>query len=46
MRKYKGKGVYGAYASGKISIFKRQDISVKRFHTEDSEAEKARIKSS
>ena len=45
MRKYKGKGVYGAYASGKISIFKRQDISVKRFHTEDSEAEKARIKS-
>ena len=45
MRKYKGKGVCGAYAIGRISIFKRQDISVKRLHVEDTEAEKARIKS-
>ena len=35
----------GAYAIGRISIFKRQDISVKRLHVDDTETEKARIKS-
>lgn len=45
MVKYTGKGVYGAVAIGKISIFKKQDVSVKRVHIEDTGAEKARIKS-
>lgn len=43
MVKYTGKGVYGAIAIGKISIFKKQDVSVKRVHVEDTEAEKARV---
>lgn len=30
MIRFQGKGVYGAVASGKISVFKRQDIQVKR----------------
>ena len=30
MTTYKGKGVYGAVAVGKISVFKRQDVQVKR----------------
>lgn len=39
MDRYSGKGVYGAVAIGKIMIFKRQDISVKRLKIEDSKAE-------
>lgn len=39
MDRYSGKGVYGAVAIGKIMIFKRQDISVKRVKIEDSKAE-------
>lgn len=38
-----GKGVYGAVAIGKISVFKRRDTSVKRVHIEDKEAEKVRV---
>ncbi len=38
-----GKGVYGAVAMGRISVFKRSDTSVKRIHIEDKEAEKARL---
>lgn len=38
-----GKGVYGAIALGKISVFKRKEASVKRFHIDDTEAEKARL---
>lgn len=38
-----GKGVYGAIAIGKISVFKRRDTTVKRTHIDDKEAEKARI---
>ena len=30
MLKYQGKGVYGAVAVGKISVFKRQDVQVRR----------------
>lgn len=41
--KYIGKGVYGAAAIGKISVFKRQDITVKRVHTENTESEKKRV---
>lgn len=43
MNKYTGKGVYGAVAIGKISVYKRQELSVKRVHIEDVEAEKQRL---
>lgn len=43
MVKYKGKGVYGAVAIGKISVFKRRDIEVKRKKTDDPTAEIARL---
>lgn len=38
-----GKGVYGAIALGRISVFKRKDASVKRTHIDNIEAEKARL---
>jgi phosphotransferase system enzyme I (PtsI) len=40
---FKGKGVYGAVAIGKISIFKRRDTTVKRIHVSDTAAEKKRL---
>ncbi|MGN0602155.1 MAG: phosphoenolpyruvate--protein phosphotransferase [Oscillospiraceae bacterium] len=40
---FKGKGVYGAVAMGKISIFQKQDMNVKRIHVEDTEAQKSRV---
>lgn len=43
MTKYIGKGVYGAIAQGKISVFNRQEISVKRIHITDIDGEKARV---
>lgn len=43
MREYTGKGVYGAIAVGKISIFKRQDTVIQRTSVADTEAEKARV---
>lgn len=43
MEKLQGKGVYGAVAIGKISIFKRQEMSVKREHIDDAAAEKERV---
>ncbi len=43
MNKYKGKGVYGAVAIGKISVYKRQELAVKRTRIEDVEAEKKRV---
>lgn len=43
MTKFSGKGVYGAIAIGKISIFKRQELSVRRNHITDVEREKARL---
>lgn len=43
MREYTGKGVYGAIAVGKISIFKKQDIVIQRTSVADTEAEKARV---
>lgn len=43
MNKFTGKGVYGAVAIGKISVFKKRDAEVKRFRIEDVEAEKQRF---
>lgn len=37
MKKYLGKGVYGAVAIGKISVFKKCDAAVTRIHVEDTE---------
>ena len=43
MLKYSGKGVYGAIAVGKISVFKRQDVQVKRTKIESADAEISRL---
>lgn len=43
MRIYNGKGVCGAVAIGKVSIFKRQEMAVKRSPITDVESEKARL---
>ena len=43
MREYAGKGVYGAIAVGKISIFKKQNTVIQRTSVADTEAEKARV---
>ncbi len=44
MTKLVGKGVYGAVAVGKVSIFKRQDIQVKRIKIENTALELERLK--
>ena len=43
MTALRGKGVYGAIALGRISVFQRKEASVKRIHIDDIQAEKARI---
>ena len=43
MTTLKGKGVYGAIAMGRISVFTRKEASVKRMHIDDIGAEKARL---
>ncbi len=43
MIKFTGKGVYGAIAIGKLSVWKRQDIQVKREKTEDTGKELERL---
>lgn len=43
MNVFSGKGVYGAIAFGKISLFKKQDKTIKRVHIEDTKAEKERV---
>lgn len=43
MNKYQGKGVYGAIAIGKISVFRKRDADVKRVHVSDTESEKRRF---
>ena len=40
---FRGKGVYGEIALGRISVFKRKEASVKRTHIDDIEAEKSRL---
>ena len=43
MEKYTGKGVYGAVAIGRISIFKKPEALVKRVRIDDTKAEKERV---
>ncbi|MBQ8780619.1 MAG: phosphoenolpyruvate--protein phosphotransferase [Oscillospiraceae bacterium] len=43
MKIFKGKGVYGAVAVGKTAVFKRNDVPVKRYRTEDTEGELKRL---
>lgn len=43
MKKYSGKGVYSAVAIGKISVFRKRDVSVTRTHITDTAAELARV---
>lgn len=43
MKQFTGKGVYGAVAMGKISLFKKQDTVIQRTSVIDTEAEKARV---
>ncbi|MCI7322251.1 MAG: phosphoenolpyruvate--protein phosphotransferase [Lachnospiraceae bacterium] len=43
MEKYAGKGVYGAVAIGRISLFRKADLSVERVHREDTDSEKKRV---
>lgn len=43
MKKFQGKGVYGAVALGKISIFKKADAAVKRVRITDIDNEKTRF---
>lgn len=43
MKKYTGKGVYSAIAIGRISVFKKKDLAVKRMSCEDTETEKKRV---
>ena len=43
MKVFKGKGVYGAVAIGNASLFKRNEIPVKRVSIIDVEAEKERV---
>lgn len=43
MRKFTGKGVYGAVTIGRISVFNRKTATVTRVHISDTAAEKARL---
>lgn len=43
MLKYVGKGVCSAIAIGKVSVFKRSEVFVKRVHVSDTEHEKERL---
>ncbi len=43
MQNFKGKGVYGAIAIGKISVFNKEDVQIRRVHTADTSAELKRL---
>ena len=43
MEKFTGKGVYGAVAIGRISVFKKADAPVTRIRIDDTKAEKERV---
>ncbi len=43
MKKYTGRSVYGGIAIGRITVFKRQEIFVKRTHVADTEHELQRV---
>lgn len=41
---FQGKGIYGAVAIGKVSVFNRKSVSVKRIKVDNTEAELNRLK--
>lgn len=43
MTRYVGKGVYGAVAIGRVSLFRKNDAAVQRVRVEDAKAETARL---
>lgn len=43
MKKFCGKGIYGAIAVGKVSVFKRKETSVKKIHIQNVEEEMERL---
>ena len=43
MKSFRGKGVYGAVAIGRASVFKRQEADVRRVHIDDTAAELERV---
>ena len=43
MKTYTGKGVYGAVAFGKISLFQKQETVIRQVRITDTEAEKVRV---
>ena len=43
MLKFCGKGVYGAVAMGKVSVFKRQEMQIRRIHVDDTKKEIQRL---
>ena len=43
MKKFHGKGVYGAVAVGKVSLLKKADEEVKHIHVINTDDEKARF---
>ena len=43
MKKFSGKGVYSAVAIGRISVFRKRDVSVTRTHITDAAAELERV---
>ncbi|MBR4102294.1 MAG: phosphoenolpyruvate--protein phosphotransferase [Oscillospiraceae bacterium] len=43
MKKFTGRGVYGGIAIGRITVFRRQEIAVRRMHVEDTAQELERV---
>ena len=43
MKKFTGRGVYGGIAIGRIKVFRRQEIAVRRMHVEDTAQELERV---
>ena len=43
MVKFSGKGVYSALAIGRVSVFRRQDVQVRRIRIDDTQAEIRRL---
>ena len=43
MEKFRGKGVFGGIAIGRISLYKRKEQKIKRYHIEDVQAETERF---
>ncbi len=43
MKRFRGRGVYGAVAIGRISVLRRSDMQVRRMRIDDTEEELARL---